>query len=156
MVRIAESELERLKVEVSVARLVEASGIKLEKRGRDLVGPCPFHEDATPSLTVTVTPEKNLFHCFGCGAGGGPIDWMMKKNGVSFRHAVELLREGLGSITDDAVKRTTVRALPPPVSMDADDQALLDQVTEYYHQTLKASPEALAYLETRGALPIRR
>ncbi|MDE2014783.1 MAG: toprim domain-containing protein [Alphaproteobacteria bacterium] len=148
MARIAESELERLKVEVSVARLVEGSGIRLQKRGRDLVGPCPFHEDATPSLTVT--PEKNLFHCFGCGIGGGPIDWVMKKNGVSFRHAVELLREGLGTIAEGAVKRTTVRALPPPVSFDADDQALLDQVTEYYHQTLKASPEALAYLQARG------
>ncbi len=148
MARIAESELERLKTEVSVARLVEASGIKLEKRGRDLIGACPFHQDDTPSLTVT--PDKNLFHCFGCGAAGGPIDWTMKKNGVSFRHAVELLREGLPSITEGPVKHTTVRALPPPVSMDADDQALLDQVTDYYHQTLKQSPEALAYLQARG------
>jgi len=113
MARIAESELERLKTEVSVARLIEASGIKLEKRGRDLIGACPFHQDDTPSLTVT--PDKNLFHCFGCGAAGGPIDWTMKKNGVSFRHAVELLREGLPSITEGAVKHTTVRALPPPV-----------------------------------------
>ena len=148
MARIAELELERLKAEVSVARLIEGSGIGLTKRGRDLIGACPFHQDDTPSLTVT--PDKNLFHCFGCGIGGGPIDWAMKKNGVSFRHAVELLREGLGSITDEAVKRTTVRALPPPVSMDADDQALIDQVSDYYHQTLKQSPDALAYLQARG------
>jgi DNA primase len=148
MPRIAESELERLKTEVSVARLIEAAGIRLERRGKDMVGACPFHEDATPSLTVT--PDKNLFHCFGCGAAGGPIDWAMKKNGVSFRHAVELLREGLGSITDGAVKHTTVRALPPPVAFDADDQALLDQVIGYYHQTLKHSPDALAYLQARG------
>lgn len=148
MARIAESELERLKAEVSVARLVEAAGIRLERRGKDLVGRCPFHEDDTASLSVT--PDKNLFHCFGCGAAGGPIDWAMKKNGVSFRHAVELLREGLGSITAGTVKHGTVRALPPPVSMDADDQALLDQVTDYYHQTLKQSPDALAYLATRG------
>ena len=148
MPRIAESELERLKTEVSVARLIEAAGIKLERRGKDMVGACPFHEDATPSLTVT--PDKNLFHCFGCGAAGGPIDWTMRKNGVSFRHAVELLREGLGSITEGAVKHTTVRALPPPVAFDADDQALLDQVTDYYHQTLKQSPDALAYLQARG------
>lgn len=148
MARIAESELERLKAEVSVARLIEASGIKIAKRGHDLIGACPFHTDDTPSLTVT--PDKNLFHCFGCGAAGGPIDWVMKKNGVSFRHAVELLREGLPSITEGTVKHSTVRALPPPVSFDADDQALLDQVTDYYHQTLKQSPEALAYLQARG------
>jgi len=146
--RIPDSEIERLKAEVSVARLAEAGGIKLEKRGKDMVGPCPFHADDTPSLAIT--PEKNLFHCFGCGAAGGPIDWVMKKNGVSFRHAVELLREGLPGITDETVKRTSVRALPPPVSLDADDQALLDQVTGYYHDTLKRSPEALGYLQRRG------
>lgn len=77
---------------MSVARLIAGSGTTLAKRGRDLIGTCPFHKDDTPSLTVT--PDKNLFHCFGCGIGGGPIDWVMKKNGVSFRHAVELLREG--------------------------------------------------------------
>jgi DNA primase len=50
MARIPEVEIERLKVEVSLARLVEASGLTLEKRGADLVGRCPFHEDDTPSL----------------------------------------------------------------------------------------------------------
>jgi len=150
MARIAESELERLKREVSVARLIEESGIKLEKRGKDMVGLCPFHQDDTPSLTVT--PEKNLFHCFGCDVGGGPIDWMMKKNGVSFRHAVELLREGVASITDGPVKQTRVRALPAPVKFDADDQALLNQVVGYYHETLKQSPEALDYLRARGLI----
>jgi len=108
MARIPDSEIERLRVEVSVARLAEASGIKLEKRGKDMVGPCPFHADDTPSLTIT--PDKNLFHCFGCGAAGGPIDWVMKKNGVSFRHAVELLREGLPGVTDETVKHSSVRA----------------------------------------------
>ncbi|MGH6846360.1 MAG: CHC2 zinc finger domain-containing protein, partial [Methylocella sp.] len=148
MARIPDSEIERLRAEVSVARLAEASGIKLEKRGKDVVGPCPFHADDTPSLTIT--PEKNLFHCFGCGAAGGPIDWVMRKNGVSFRHAVELLREGLPGVTDETVKHSTVRALPPPVSLDADDQALLDQVVGYYHESLKKSPEALGYLQRRG------
>jgi len=148
MARIPDSEIERLRVEVSVARLAEASGIKLEKRGKDMVGPCPFHADDTPSLTIT--PDKNLFHCFGCGAAGGPIDWVMKKNGVSFRHAVELLREGLPGVTDETVKHSSVRALPPPVSLDADDQALLDQVIGYYHESLKKSPEALGYLQRRG------
>jgi DNA primase catalytic core len=150
MARIAESELERLKREVSVARLIEESGIKLERRGKDMVGICPFHQDDTPSLTVT--SDKNLFHCFGCDVGGGPIDWMMKKNGVSFRHAVELLREGVASITDGPVKQTRVRALPAPVRFDADDQALLNQVIGYYHETLKQSPEALDYLRARGLI----
>ena len=83
MARIPEAEIERLKNEVSVERLVETSGIELKKAGKDLLGRCPFHEDDTASLVVT--PAKNLWHCFGCGVGGGPIDWVIKKNGVSFR-----------------------------------------------------------------------
>ena len=99
-----------------------------------------------------VTPAKNLWHCFGCGAAGGPIDWVIKKNGVSFRHAVELLRDGISSLAAGAepVKRTTVRKLDAPVAFDADEQKLLNQVNDYYHETLKQSPEALAYLEARG------
>jgi DNA primase len=87
MARIPETDIERLKAEVSVERLVEASGIDLKRGGKDLLGRCPFHEDDTASLVVT--PGKNLWHCFGCGVGGGPIDWVMKRRGVSFRHAVE-------------------------------------------------------------------
>src|SRR5439155_633526 len=85
-----------------------------------------------------------------CQQGGSVIDWVMRRNGVSFRHAVELLREGMSAIAAKPVKQTTVRALPPPVAFDADDQALLNQVADYYHQTLKQSPEALAYLSKRG------
>ena len=156
MARIPDSELERLKNEVRVQRLVEASGVELKRSGKDMLGRCLLHEgDNTPSLVIS--PAKNLWHCFGCGAAGGPIDWVMKTRGVSFRHAVELLREGLpsstaGSLAETAapIKRTTVRALPAPVAFDADDAQLLGQVADYYAATLKQSPEALAYLEGRG------
>jgi DNA primase catalytic core len=156
MARIPDTEVQRLKDEVAVQRLVEAAGVELKKTGKDLSGKCPFHADDTASLVVT--PAKNLWHCFGCQVGGGPIDWVMKLKGVSFRHAVELLKddcahsslaaESLSS--GEPVKRSTVRALPPPVTLDADDRALLVQVVDYYHQTLKTSPEALAYLQSRG------
>jgi DNA primase catalytic core len=149
MARISESELERLKAEVSVEQLVRAHGIELAKSGKDWRGKCPFHEDSTPSLVVT--PAKNLWHCFGCNAGGGPVDWAMKANGISFRHAVELLREGIPSLAARAgTTHSTVRVLEAPVSADADDAALLAQVVDYYHQSLRASPEAMAYLEQRG------
>ncbi len=150
MPRIPEPEIERLKNEVSVERLVEASGIELKKSGKDWLGRCPFHEDDTASLVVT--PGKNLWHCFGCGVGGGPIDWVIKRQGVSFRHAVELLREGVTPLAAEgvAVKRSTVRALPPPVAFDADDQALLNQTAAYYHERLLATTEAAEYLAARG------
>ena len=150
MPRIPDTELERLKNEVSVERLVEASGVELKKAGKDMLGRCPFHDDAEASLVVT--PGKNLWHCFGCQVGGGPIDWVMKSRGVSFRHAVELLKADPSLAAGQAgeVKRTTVRSLPAPVAFDADDRALLNQTIDYYHQRLQATSEAAAYLKARG------
>ncbi len=152
MARIPEHEVERLKREVSVQRLAEARGIRFTRHGADLIGKCPFHDDRNPSLVIT--PGKNLWHCLGaCNAGGSPIDWVMKAEGVSFRHAVELLRADhlpLAASPIQAVKVGTVRKLPPPVAREADDRALLMQVVDYYHETLKQSPEAMKYLESRG------
>ena len=147
MARIPEADLERLKAEVAVERLVEAAGIALTRTGKDRTGKCPFHEDAEASLIVT--PAKNLWHCFGCGAAGGPIDWVMRTQNISFRHAVELLRADL-SVAVEPVHASAARRLPSPVAFDADDQALLRQTIAYYHDTLKASPEALDYLKARG------
>ena len=152
MARIATQEIEQLKNEVAVARLVEAAGITLQKSGKDMLGKCPFHDDGEPSLVIS--PSKNLWHCFSCQIGGGPIDWVMKMKGVSFRHAVELLKadpslaaQGGG---DTPIKRASVRQLPAPIAFDADDQALLNQVIDYYHQSMAQAPEAQLYLKERG------
>ena len=103
MARIPESEVERLKKEISVQRLAEARGIKLTRQGSNLVGKCPFHDDRTPSLVIT--PATNLWHCMGaCNMGGSVIDWVMRAEGVSFRHAVELLR---GDDLPSAQRRTS-------------------------------------------------
>jgi DNA primase len=146
MARIPAEELERLKAEIAVERLVESAGIELKPKGKDLVGRCLWHDDAQASLIVT--PSKNLWHCFSCQIGGGPIDWMMKAKGVSFRHAVELLREG--TVDLPAVTRGRIRVLPAPIRFDADDQALLAETIGYYHERLKQSPEAIDYLKRRG------
>ena len=155
MARVPEAELERLKTEVSVQRLAEARGVELRRHGADLIGLCPFHEDHEPSLVIS--PAKNLWHCLGaCQAGGSVVDWVMRAEGVSFRHAVELLREDLPPFAAPPlasarpVKVSTVRRLPAPVERDADDQELLRQVLRYYHSTLTEFPEALRYLEARG------
>ncbi len=147
MARIPAEEVERLKRDVSLERLVTAKGVELSKRGDGLVGRCPFHEDKTPSLNVS--PAKNLFRCFGCGAAGSVVDWVMRTEGVSFRHAVELLRADV-PVSERVVKVGSVRQLPSPIDESADDAQLLNQVRDYYHQTLQQSPEAWAYLEKRG------
>jgi DNA primase catalytic core len=133
-----------------VRRLAEAKGVSLKKSGDDnLIGHCPFHDDKTPSFVIS--EKKNLWHCLGaCKAGGGPIDFVMKAEGVAFRHAVELLREGVDLSGPVGPRVATVPKLPCPVDSEADDAVLLAQVRDYYHQQLKASPEALAYLESRG------
>jgi DNA primase catalytic core len=153
MARIPAEVVERLKAEVSVERLAEARGVRLTKHGADLHGRCPFHDDRTPSLVIT--PEKNLWHCLGaCQTGGSVIDWVMKAEGVSFRHAVELLVNDslpLAAASSAApAKRSTVRKLPTALASDAEDAKLMGQVIEYYHETLLSSPEALQYLKRRG------
>ena len=152
MARIPDHEIERLKKEISVERLAEARGIQLTRHGADLVGKCPFHDDRTPSLVIT--PGKNLWHCLGaCHAGGTAIDWIMRAEGISFRHAVELLRADhlpLAASPNQPAKHGTVRKLPPPIAREADDRVLLLQVVDYYHESLKQSPEAMKYLESRG------
>jgi len=151
MARIPEHEIERLKAEVSLVRLVEAKGVELKRHGKDWLGRCPFHDDKTPSLVVT--PDANLWHCLGaCNVGGSVIDWVMKVEGVSFRHAVELLNHELpsGPIAGPAPKKCTVPKLTSPLAAESDDQALLQRVVSYYHECLKQSPEALAYLQARG------
>ena len=102
-----------------------------------------------------VTPSKNLWHCLGaCQAGGTVIDWVMRAEGVSFRHAVELLlNDSLPLAASSSVtppKHSTVRKLPAPIERDAEGAKLLAQVIDYYHETLLASPEALEYLARRG------
>lgn len=153
MARVSEEELDRLKREVSVARLAEAMGVKLARTGKDLLGLCPFHDDRNPSLVIS--PARNLWHCLGaCNAGGSVIDWVMRAQNVSFRHAVELLRRD-ACLTEAAPEPGgkgggAAPALPPLAATDARDEELAREVIAWYHATLLENEEALAYLESRG------
>lgn len=160
MARIPDEVLARLKAEVSVARLVEGCGVELRAQGKDLVGRCPFHDDGTPSLVVT--PGKNLWNCLGaCRRGGGPIDWVMAAQGVSFRLAVELLIAESPSLSVLAqssplaagtgpVSKSLTRKLPLLADPDAGDADLAAAVVDHYAAALGSSPEALGYLGKRG------
>ncbi|WP_153100223.1 CHC2 zinc finger domain-containing protein [Paraburkholderia hayleyella] len=149
MPRIPQAELDRLKREVSLLRLVESQGHKLKKSGRDWVMRCVFHEEDTPSLSVS--EAKNVYHCFGCGASGTVLDWVMRTQGVSLPHAVQLLRNDapLAAADKVGVKLSFTRPLAS-LAADADEQVLLGQVADTYHESLKQSPEAQAYLAQRG------
>ena len=143
---------ERLKREISVERLAEARGIQLRPSGKELIGLCPFHKDTNPSLNID--PVKNVWHCKGaCGEGGDVILWVMRAEGVSFNHAVEMLkRDYFPSVrgTEPPPRKSTIVKLPPLIEHTANDKRLLEAVVEHYHETLKNSPEAQQYLVKRG------
>ena len=155
MGRIPDDEIERLKRGISVADLARARGVELVKKGDDLHGRCPFHDDKTPSFVVT--PSTNLWHCLGaCQAGGSVIDFVMRSEGVSFRHAVEILRRGIGqhametATAKSGLVRSQRRRLGAIAPEDAEDAVLLGRVVEHYQAALMESPEAVKYLEARG------
>ena len=128
MARIPDMRIERLKQEVSLERLAEARGVKLKRHGADLIGLCPFHDDRKPSLVIS---RRRI-----CGTAWARarraatvIDWVMQAEGVSFRHAVELLRDDhlpVAASSAQPVKQSTVRKLPAPIARDADDARAAD------------------------------
>jgi DNA primase catalytic core len=152
MARIPDEEIQRLQSGIPIERVVSGFGVELKRVGANLMGLCPFHDDRTPSLVVT--PETNLWHCMGkCNEGGGVIEWVMKTKGLNFRHAVELLKidhPSLAAGDGHVVRRGTRALLESPVALDADDRQSLRDVVGFYHETLKESPEALRYLESRS------
>jgi DNA primase catalytic core len=144
---------ERLKREVSVQRLAEARGVKLRRSGKELLGLCPFHRDTDPSLRID--PAKNLWHCLGaCNKGGDVISWVMHAEGISFNHAVELLKRdhlpGVAATQGPPPKRTVTTKLSALIEHNADDKRLLETIVSYYQQRFKETPAAQQYLVKRG------
>ena len=171
MARIPDKVIERIKAEVSLLEWVKGQGYELKQQGKDYAVLCPFHEEKTPSMMIS--PSKNLFHCFGCGAGGNVIDWVMKTENLDFRPAVEkILADNPSFFTAPALHAPPALARPcasasqiasPSSETIPETQAknygfeagqpndvLMNQVLEFYHECLLNSPEALAYLESRG------
>jgi DNA primase len=151
MARINDEVIKRLKTEVSLVRLMESQGFKLKKHGKDFICHCPFHNDKTPSLVVS--PSNNLWNCLGaCGEGGSIIDWVIKREGVSFRRAVEILQHDIGLISEahQPVKHSTTKQLSSNLVAEKDEQQALKRVIDFYHETLKQCSDAIDYLESRG------
>jgi DNA primase catalytic core len=152
MARVPDEELARIKSQVAVEDLCRDYGIELRRTGPDnFMGLCPFHEDHDPSFGVT--PSKNLWNCLaGCG-GGDVIALVMRKEGVSFRRAVDVLRQRLGIVPEDPTLETrtgtTHSMLVPPSETALADHALLKHVMDFYHQTFCDDVKAMRYLQSR-------
>jgi len=156
MARLSDEDIDRVKAESDLIALARSRGIEMKKHGsRDFVGKCPFHSD-NKSPNFIISPAKGLYHCMACGAAGNAIQFVEKFDGVSFRHAYELLANGGKAVFETVSgngqpkKKTTIPKLPCPLDAEADDGTLLDQVSDYYHERLGQSKAALAYLASRG------
>ena len=150
MPRIPNELLERIKQETPLRALVERSGVALKVSGENLLGLCPMHEDHDPSLVLT--PSRGLWHCLGaCQAGGTVIDWVMKRDGLDFREAVEkLLAEFFPLEAASLVKSAAVAALSCPLDLEADHHTLLNQYADFCHELFKTTAEAKDYAAKRG------
>lgn len=135
-------------MDIPLVALLQQQGFELKKHGKDYATRCPFHDDKTPSLIIT--PDKNLYNCFGCGAAGSVIDWMMQIEKVGFRKAVDLLRElSPSSLAAKDIGAVAKPELKNPLS-ETESQALTMKVVNHYHVCLSENTTAQAYLKNRG------
>ena len=120
-------------------------GLALKKTGGEYQACCPFHEEKTPSFTVS--PRKQFYHCFGCGAHGNAIGWLVER-GHDFREAVEVLARRLGKDIPRAPETEAQKAQRRQRAAIVD---VLGEADRLYRQALRQSDEAKSYLrDTRG------
>ena len=136
-----ESFIQELLHRIDVVDLIDAY-VPLRKAGANYAACCPFHNEKTPSFTVS--PTKQFYHCFGCGAHGTAIGFLMENSGQGFVEAVKELaaRAGMQVPEDDARPHDGPRV-----------QALTEimaRAAKYYYEQLKRSEKAIAYLKRRG------
>jgi len=143
---IERERIEAVKRSVDLVALVKSRGITLKKNGKGYKGLCPFHADEkSPSLSVT--PDKNLWQCFGCGTGGDVIRFVELFDKVDFKAAVQLLSEGLPP-SEDRSQRTEDRKEKPELTVK--EKKLLARVVGYYQHTFAEDQRGLDYLKERG------
>jgi len=140
---IPQSFIQDLLNRVDIVGVIERY-VPLKRAGTNYVARCPFHSEKTPSFTVSAT--KQFYHCFGCGAHGTAIGFVMEYTGAGFVEAVGELAQGVGMRVPD-VKDERPRGR---TEQDDDLHGVLLQAAQYYRQRLKAAPQAIEYLKQRG------
>jgi DNA primase len=140
--------LQDLLSRVDIAEVV-GRHVELKRGGANLMGLCPFHAEKSPSFSVS--PSKQFYHCFGCGASGDAIRFLTEHLGLSFVEAVRDLAQGVGmQVPEEQVsaeerqRRDTLRERRKTLG------EVLSQAAEFYRSQLKASPRAVQYLKQRG------
>ncbi len=120
------------------------SHVHLKKSGANFVACCPFHNEKTPSFSVSQT--KQFYHCFGCGAHGTALGFLIEYNGLPFVDAVKQLAESAGLQVPQVENKEADARRKDSVDLSA----ILSEAVNYYRAQLKESPKAIEYLKRRG------
>lgn len=151
---IEQAEIDRVKQSTDLAGLVRARGVQLKRKGKQLVGLCPFHDDHEPSLIVD--PKKQLWNCLGaCSEGGDVYQWMMKSEGIGFREAHERLtlmsvQPAVEVEKGEAERAGLTTGAPSSAPSSVVDLVWLERATAHYHRRMLETPSAQDYLRSRG------
>ncbi|HHC75251.1 MAG TPA: DNA primase [Thiothrix sp.] len=124
--------------------------VPLKKAGRDYTACCPFHNEKTPSFTVS--PSKQFYHCFGCGAHGSAVTFLMEYDHLSFIEAIETLATQLG-LDIPREQYGTGRQASTTVKIERDLFTLMQEAGHFYQQHLQQQQNAQTYLQQRGLTP---
>ncbi len=138
---IPESFVQELLARIDIVDVVERY-VPLRKAGANYSACCPFHSEKTPSFTVS--PSKQFYHCFGCGAHGSAIGFLMQHAGIGFIEAVEDLASAAGLQVPHEERNRADRAKKAPLT------ELMARAMHFYREQLKAAPKAVDYLKGRG------
>ena len=144
MARISEQSIEKVRQAADIIDVV-SNYVELKQRGRNFFGLCPFHSEKTPSFSVN--PDKQIYKCFGCGSGGGSINFIMEIENLEFIDAIKSLAQSFNIVLDiqggDSKKYADLKSQLLAIHQFS---------TSYYQKMLKADKgeNALNYLRDRG------
>ncbi|MEP4149517.1 MAG: DNA primase [Halioglobus sp.] len=147
--RIPQTFIDDLLDRVDIVDVVDRR-VKLRKTGKNYSARCPFHEEKTPSFSVS--PDKQFYYCFGCGAGGNALGFVMDYENIEFPQAIETLANSVGmEVQREASSGGAAQAKREESNKSL--YSLMEQVANFYKQQLRQHPErgnAVNYLKERG------
>ncbi|MBU0654457.1 MAG: DNA primase [Gammaproteobacteria bacterium] len=141
--RIPREFIDQLLNRVDIVDVI-SSRVPLKKAGREFMACCPFHNEKTPSFTVS--PTKQFYHCFGCGVHGSAISFLMEYEHLEYVEAIEALARTAGV----QVPREGAQDAPKRKRRDASLYGLLEESARWYQGQLRQTPAAIEYLQKRG------
>jgi DNA primase len=145
--RIAEETINEIRQRTDIVDII-SEYVQLNKQGRNYLGLCPFHQEKSPSFSVST--DKQVYHCFGCGAGGNVFSFLMEIGGLSFQEATIKLADKANIELGDSLTLSKSKSVPDDIKQMIEAHQLL---SKFYHHLLvntKEGQSALEYLLARG------